>query len=148
MKFNWGTGIVIAIAAFMGFILYMVITMSTTKKYNHDFVVDDYYKEELKYQDEIDKIDNLTKIGGTIAVSTQGDNIVITFPETLPFEEVKGKVIFYRPSKRSLDFSVPLHLKSNQWVFPKKNIIKGRWNLSVDFTANKKAYLYKEEIFL
>ena len=40
MKFNWGTGIVIAIMAFMGFILYFVITMSTNNSYSHDLVTE------------------------------------------------------------------------------------------------------------
>ena len=54
MKINWGTGIVIAIVAFIGFILYFVITMSTDKTYSYDLVTDKYYQQELKYQQEID----------------------------------------------------------------------------------------------
>lgn len=50
MKFNWGTGIVIAIAGFMSFIIYFVITMSTDKNYSYDLVTDKYYQQELKYQ--------------------------------------------------------------------------------------------------
>ena len=38
MKLNWGTGIVLAIVAFIGFIMYFVITMSTDTAYSHDLV--------------------------------------------------------------------------------------------------------------
>ncbi|MCK5400025.1 MAG: FixH family protein, partial [Flavobacteriaceae bacterium] len=50
MKMNWGTGIVIAFIGFIAFIMFFVITMSTNKKYEHDLVTEDYYKEELEYQ--------------------------------------------------------------------------------------------------
>ena len=48
MKFNWGTGIVIAIISFISFILYFVITMTADKKYSHDLVTQKYYQQELK----------------------------------------------------------------------------------------------------
>ena len=52
MKLNWGTGIVIAIIAFMSFILYFVISMSTGNNYNHDLVSEEYYQKELKFQEK------------------------------------------------------------------------------------------------
>ena len=48
MKINWGTGIVIVIAAFISFIMYFVITMSTNNKYSYDLVTDNYYQQELQ----------------------------------------------------------------------------------------------------
>ena len=36
MKINWGTGIVIVIAAFISFIMYFVITMNTNNKYSYE----------------------------------------------------------------------------------------------------------------
>lgn len=53
IKFNWGTGIVIAMVLFMTFILTFVYK-SLTPQYTHDLVSEDYYKDELLYQKEID----------------------------------------------------------------------------------------------
>jgi len=58
MKFNWGTGIVLAFIAFISFIMYFVINMSTNKKYDHDLVTEQYYNKELKFQEDIDKSKN------------------------------------------------------------------------------------------
>ena len=55
MKINWGTGIVLAFIGFIAFIMYFVVSMSTGDKYDHDLVVEDYYKAELEYQKDIDK---------------------------------------------------------------------------------------------
>ena len=46
MKFNWGTGIVIAFALFMTFILSYVFKVQSNDKYDHELVVEDYYKKE------------------------------------------------------------------------------------------------------
>ena len=54
MKLNWGTGIVIAFVGFISFIMYFVITMNTDKALDHDLVTEDYYKEELEFQNDID----------------------------------------------------------------------------------------------
>ena len=58
MKFNWGTGIVLAFIGFISFIMYFVVNMNTDKKLDHDLVTEDYYKQELKYQNDIDKEKN------------------------------------------------------------------------------------------
>jgi hypothetical protein len=50
MKLNWGTSIVLVIGAFMAFILYFVISISSNKKYNYDLVSEKYYEKELIYQ--------------------------------------------------------------------------------------------------
>lgn len=148
MKINWGTGIVIAIVAFMSFILFLVIKMSTNNDYEHDLVVKDYYKQELKFQEEIDKANNLKNLKSEFTIQTIGDNIVVNFPKELKIENIKGHFIFYRPSNEKIDFMLPIELSSHQWVFPKKNLISGRWNLSIDFRHDNNAYLYKEEIIL
>ncbi len=148
MKINWGTSIVIAIAAFMGFIIFMVVTMTTNNRYTHDLVVEDYYKEELVYQKEIDKINNLKQLKGTITVNITETDVIINFPKKLNIKDITGNVIFYRPSNNKLDVSIPLQLTSHQWVFPKKNLIKGKWNMSIDFEYHTVPYLYKEDLYL
>ena len=50
MKINWGTGLVIGMVLFIAFIMFMVITMMTDKKYSHDLVTEDYYQKEIVYQ--------------------------------------------------------------------------------------------------
>ena len=47
MKFNWGTGIVLAILAFVGFIMYFFIITLTDKKYDHQLVTEKYYEKKL-----------------------------------------------------------------------------------------------------
>jgi hypothetical protein len=53
MKFNWGTGIVLAFIGFISFIMYFIIIMMTDNTYDHDLVTENYYKQELEFQNDI-----------------------------------------------------------------------------------------------
>jgi len=79
-KLNWGVGIVITIACFIGFIMFFVIKMSTDKKYDHDLVTEEYYKQELAYQDQIDAQQNSARLVKNIQVEVNAEGIQIMFP--------------------------------------------------------------------
>ena len=146
MKINWGTGIVIAFVAFIAFIMYFVINMSTNKKYNHDLVTEDYYKEELLHQNEIDKENNAKSLNQNISWTKTKDGILISFPENLEYSKIKGKVFLYRPSNKTLDSEISISLSNSDMLIPKTRLLDGRWNIKVDWKYDGKSYLFKESI--
>ena len=146
MKINWGTGIVIAFIGFIGFIMYFVITMNTNEKYDHDLVTDDYYHEELNYQKAIDKEANSKSLVDNIKWEKTTEGILLTFPQELEIEKIKGKVFLYRPSNKQLDFETPISLSNHNLLIPDNRLLDGRWNIYVDWQYNDTAYLYKKEI--
>lgn len=148
MKINWGTSIVIAIAAFMAFILFFVIKMSTNSKYDHDLVATEYYNNELAFQNEIDKEYNLAQLSGSIKIDQNEKGIFVIFPKDLESEKIHGKVFLYRPSNKKLDLEFPLLVSSNILFLPKKDLVDGRWNIIIDFTYKDAAYLFKKELNL
>jgi len=148
MKINWGTSIVIAIVAFMGFILFFVIKMSVNSKYDHDLVATEYYKNELVFQKEIDKEQNLKLLSEPIQFEQKEEGVSITFPSELKPKNIKGKVFLYRPSNKKLDIEIPLSISSNILFLPKKDLVGGRWNIIIDFTYQGTTYLVKKKINL
>ena len=83
MKFNWGTGIAIAIVGFISFIMYFVITMSTDNTYSHDLVTDKYYQQELEYQKQIDAEKNASNLENNIKIIPTKEGLQIQFPEEI-----------------------------------------------------------------
>lgn len=146
MKISWGTAIVMAIVSFISFIMFFVITMSTDEAYSHDLVVEEYYKTELTFQDQLDKTQNATLLSENIQLEKTSEGMAITFPEELEFSKIKGNVFLYRPSNKQLDFEIPLSLSSNQLLVPDKNLLGGRWNIIIDWTYGEEAYYFKEDI--
>ena len=146
MKINWGTGIVITIIAFMAFILYFVIAMSTDEAFSHDLVVEDYYQQELKFQDEIDASQNFANLREEIIIDKTKEGLKIKFPNQFDSEKVKGKVFLYRPSNKQLDFEIPISISNTYLLVPEKSLLDGRWNIKISWNYKNTDYLFKKEL--
>lgn len=146
MKFNWGTGIVVAFVAFISFILYFVITMSTNKKYEHDLVIDNYYGQELEFQNAINKEIHSQTLKQDVVWIRTSEGLLIEFPENFKPEDITGTISLYRPSNKLLDFETAIQLSNHTLLITDKRLLEGRWNLKVDWKVNNEAYLYKKEI--
>lgn len=146
MKISWGTGIVITIISFMAFILYFVITMSTDKAFSHDLVTEEYYKTELKFQDEIDASQNYTDLKEKITITKSKEGLLVTFPSKFNEEKIEGKVFLYRPSNKQLDFEIPISNSKTYLLVPEKRLLDGRWNIKIAWVNNNTNYLFKKEI--
>ena len=146
MKINWGTGIVIGMALFIGFIMFFVITMTTDDKYSHDLVEEDYYQKEIVYQEEIDAENNLKSFSEPITGQRTGDGWLLEFPKELDPEKVEGTVFLYRPSNKQLDFDFPMVISGSNLLIPDNRLLDGRWNITLDWMYEGKRYLYKKSI--
>jgi len=146
MKINWGTGIVLAFIGFISFIMYFIITMNIDDTYSHDLVTEDYYAEELAYQNDIDKLKNSKNLEENISYQRMTEGLVIHFPSNVDFKEITGKVFLYRPSNKQLDFDTTISLSKPYLLIPDKRLVDGRWNIKIDWKYNGKSYLFKESI--
>lgn len=146
MKWNWGTGIVVGMIAFISFIMYMVITMSVDEKFSHDLVTEEYYAKEMVYQTEIDAETNTKNLSEEIKGTKTSEGWLLSFPEELEVSKIKGNVFLYRPSNQQLDFDLPLVLSGSNLLIPDNKLIEGRWNITISFSYNNKDYLYKKSI--
>jgi hypothetical protein len=149
LRINWGTAIVIAFALFMSFILYFVLKVQTDSKYDNDLVVEEYYKHDVHFQDEMTRIQNAhdLKVKPTITVNTNG--ITVVFPYDFDLREIKGTVALYRASNKKFDFQVPLTFSDSATLFISKDkLIGGEWKINMEWQYKGKSYLTKEEIYV
>ena len=146
MKINWGTAIVMAFVAFIAFILYFVFIASTDSRAEHDLVTEEYYKEELAYQKEINAQTNAAKLATQVQIIKGEEGLEISLPMEFNAQNTKGSVSFYRPSNKQLDFDLPLSWSKSHLLIPDKRLLDGRWDIKVYWEQNGKAYLHKESI--
>lgn len=145
MKINWGTSIVIAMVCFIGFIMFFVVQMLSSKN-NQDLVVESYYHKELLVQDEIDKVNNVKGLNSTFEIEKTPEGIIITFPNEFSAKQLTGKLTLYRPSDKKLDFTLPIQLKESKQLIPQSLLANGRWNIELDFEVENVPYAYKKEL--
>ncbi|GAB1857115.1 FixH family protein [Flavobacteriaceae bacterium MHTCC 0001] len=146
MKLNWGTGIVLAFIGFIAFIMYFIVTMSIDDSYEHDLVSNNYYAEELKYQNDIDKLKNAQTLKTNISYTTSTEGLTINFPSDIDYKSITGKVFLYRPSNKQLDFETVISLSNPYLLIPNARLVDGRWNIKIDWQYNGTPYLYQTSI--
>jgi len=146
MKINWGAGIVIAMVAFMSFILFFVVKMFTEDQYQYDLVVEEYYKQEIGFQDELDAEKNAIELAENVVIEQTETGVSIVFPGKEESSTVDGIVTFYRPSNKKLDFTRAVVVEDQKMFISKNEIAPGIWNISVKWNQNGKTYITRKNI--
>ena len=146
MKINWGTGLVIGMAFFIGFILFLVYRMTTDNNLEHDLVTEGYYQKEMELQDDIYAQQNTAAMEKKITGIKNDMGYLLQFPEGFKPEKITGKVFLYRPSNKQLDFEIPLELTDPNLLIPDNRLLDGRWNITMDWEYEGKKYRFKKQI--
>ncbi|WP_372792102.1 FixH family protein [Lutibacter sp.] len=146
-KISWPTGIIISIVAFVIFILSFVYKVTFLPQYDHHLVSDDYYKDELNYQQEIDKLNKAAELKQNITLKKIDLGLLISFPSEFEASKIKGIIAFQRLSNDKIDFELPIDLETNDLLIPDEKLVDGRWNVKIEWTVNNNnTYLFKEKI--
>lgn len=148
MKINWGTAIVIAFALFITFIMYFVFEVQSDSKYDNELVVEEYYKHDSHFGEEMQKIQNAEDLTQKPSVTISKQGISIVFPKTFDSDRINGKVSFYRPSAKKLDFDIPLTLSGSTLLVPENKLAGGRWDIILQWNYDGKSYIHKEQVNL
>ena len=147
IKINWGTAMVIAMVLFMAFILQFVYRSIALDKYEHQLVSEDYYKDELYYQQEIDKMNKASKLTQNVKIDRIGEGMLVSFPGEMTFTKITGIVYFQRPSDERLDFQKEILLSDHNMLITDDKLINGKWKVKIDWKYGDDEYLFKEAIF-
>ncbi|MEY3501892.1 MAG: hypothetical protein RL308_3565 [Bacteroidota bacterium] len=148
MKINWGTSIVIAFALFMTFILYFVFQVQSNSKYDNDLVVEEYYKHDAHFGDEMKRVQNANDLVQKPIITLAKVGITIVFPKEFEPKRIKGIVSLYRPSNKKLDFEVPISISNPTLLIPNSNLVGGRWDINMEWQYEGNSYLTKETIYI
>lgn len=145
-KFNYGHGVAIALALFVVFISFFVYRSIADPNMNHSLVSEEYYKDELYFQGEIDRLNNADKLAHNVRVETSKKGIEFFFPPDFDFHNITGTLNLQRLENASLDYNMVIKLDSLSFLVPDKNLVKGRYNLKLNWDYNNIPYQLKQKI--
>lgn len=146
INFNWGTGILITIIVFMIITLGTVFTFMNEKV---DLVTDNYYEKELKYQQQIDKLNRTQEMEMDVDIQLSNAGIVLTFPDSISGSQISGDVFLYRPSDSGYDITLPVKVQANnQMIISTEKIIKGFWKVKVEWNANNDSFFSEKSLII
>lgn len=139
---NWGYRIAIFFLAFITFMLFMLYQCS---QQNFDLVAEDYYAQEVAFQKQINRQNNVSKLAQKPSWSISENNFELSFPT--PFTE--GSIYFFRPSDKTLDFGETLNVdKNKQQQIALNKFKRGVYKIKLNWSDQKESYYIEEQIFI
>lgn len=143
-KFNWGTGIFIFISLFL-VVNAFVIYKSFQQRY--DLVSEEYYPQGLEYQKQIDRFAKANSLSSEIAITIKSSELLITYPNELKGKNVKGQVIFFRPSDERADFNDSICFDTNLIQrIPLAKMLKGKYIAKFFWIMDGKEYAHESPL--
>ena len=138
MRISWGVRITIL---YTSFVLFMSTMVYMCTRQHFDLVSEDYYAQELKYQQVIDGANNTKDLKQAVVIDQSGSSINIKLPtDNSVFE--KGEILFYRPSNSLSDFTVPVI--SNNTQVSKEKLHAGLYKVKINWSAGN-IHFYDEQ---
>lgn len=139
-KFTWGHGVILALGSFIIFILFMVFIFPNGQK-NSELVSENYYEDELIYQQVIDGKNNAANLPEKPQYQQLASGIKIEFPQSIQPDNRTIKFELFRTEDANLDVKKELTLDSqNSFTIPHQVISKGSYTLKLKWSHNKKPY--------
>ncbi|WP_420387637.1 FixH family protein [Roseivirga sp.] len=144
---NWGNRIILAFVLFFGVVFTMVyISMNT----EFSLVADNYYEQELAYEDQINRIRNVNNLAEKpeFSIDRSALKVSLKFPEAIAEGIKEGKVKFYRSSSSRHDQETELQLNEDmEYVKDISQMVTGAWKIQLFWTDGEKEY-YQEIEFV
>ena len=143
-NFNWGTGIFVFYTIFAA-ILFFAVYRST--QHDHSLVVENYYEEDIRYQNRFDQIQNSRSLEAGLVIQLNGEEKTISLDFPKEKEGISGEILLYRANNKKLDQHIPIILnEENKMIIPTDKILTGYWKMEVEREMEGKSYFDKKVI--
>lgn len=135
MKFTWGHGIFLTLAAFIGFIAYLVVG---TFQERVDLTSENYYEREVAFEDERHELMAGDKLG-EVSVNAVDGELQLQLPAD-NWGDVE--VNFYRAENADLDFSSDFP-SANNGLLTLEKPVAGMWKIEIIASKGEETYRWK-----
>jgi len=142
---HWGRSMLLLYVVFIGVILFMVV-----KSFGHEseLVTDDYYAEELKYQERIDAEANALPFKDSVEIRVAGGIIEIQFPSACSNFD-KGEAYFYKASDKHSDIVFPLQPDNGRiQKITREQLGNGFYTVKLSWYQGEKKFFMERNIYL
>ena len=99
-----------------------------------DLVTENYYEEEVAYQDQIERIERSKDLSQSVKLNHNPSNkiIVLEFPSDFNADSIAGNILFFRPSDAKQDQILPIRLNDEGLqILDVKNLSRGMWRVKI-----------------
>ena len=146
-SFNpWPAGI---IAFFVLLLCGMATVVAIAVTHRESMVNDNYYEQELKFQNQIDSVARAQKAGARLQLNAPAGRFLVVVPAPQLAEKLSGSIEFYRPSAAELDREYPLAPGADgTQSLDDSQLAAGPWQVRVKWSAGGQDYFLEQKITL
>jgi hypothetical protein len=142
---NWGKWIVVSFVLFAAFIATLV---TVCVREDISLVTKDYYKDELVYQAQMDRMLNAEQLEEKPVISISGNEFLSLDFKTQDKIE-KGELTLFCPANEKFDRTFPISSANGAELdFPIDQLQKGMYRVKLFWTMKGKEYYIEEVIYL
>lgn len=140
----WPLGIFTAFGLFFAGMASVVVIAATHRDH---LVSDNYYEQELKFQNQIDSAARTGKSGATIAFDAAKSSLFIALPAAQLAQKFSGTIELYRPSAAKLDCNFLLEPRPDgTQMLDVSQLAGGLWLVRVKWNAGGQDYFLEQKI--
>ncbi len=139
------------IAYFVFFISLTIAGVAWLSHQKMDLVRGDYYDDEIRYQEQLDRIDRTQPFKGRFSVDYNSPEklILISLPAEHGGAQSSGRIRLYRPSDEKMDQEIQLALDTNGTQrLEAKNLKSGLWKVRVYWTVQGHDYYFTRSMVI
>lgn len=139
------------IAWFIIFAAALAAWVTVAMRQRMDLVRSDYYEEEVRFQNQMDRLNRTAALRSEVAIRHDGKEreVTLQLPAAQLASRPAGQIQFYRPSNASLDFQVPLAVDAAGSQRIGTGALRGGlWKVRVQWSAAGQDYFHEQIIVL
>lgn len=139
---NWGKSIVLA---FVLFALFIGVLVTISVRQDVPLVSANYYEQELKYQEQIDRIKNTNDLPEKPVIEVAGGALEVRYP--LMSEITAGELELFRPSDSKLDRKYSLTADATIQRIDLTGLPGGMYKARMRWAQNGKEYFLESTVY-
>lgn len=136
------------IAWFIVFAVFLASFVVWAVRQREDLVAENYYEREVRYQQQLDRLNNSRTLDAASVVmfDRPAHRIIITLPAAAS-QGATGRIHLYRPSDARLDREVPLALDpEGVQLLDVRGLQDGLWKVRLEWSANGRDFYLDQAI--
>ena len=143
---NWGYRIMLVYLVFVAGILLLVYKSGQQRS---DLIADNYYEQELQYQQVINARKNAEPFKNEIQVTRQDSRVAVQLPVSVGSSLTNGTIEFLCLNDKRKDVKVDIHTgKDGIQYIDGAQLKKGNYQVQISWTDKKIPYYHEQSFFV
>jgi hypothetical protein len=145
MKISWGYKIIFIYAVF---VLGMLTMVFLSAKENRDLVSENYYADEIAYQQVIDQSSKTAALSAPVELISSAGQLIVQLPKEFNEMQADGEWTLYYAADKARDLTGSIHTKNGQYSIDIPTDATGQYLFKMHWKVENKEFYFEKNIFL